>query len=117
MTLSQRIFSKIRRKLNKVSKVNTTLLSVSFNYDRADRELFESDQQRQWHNIEDLYRKLRSRCLLETPLPVKCSPKEWLTTRCRFYETNSLMRLLYLTESFRDSAKKFNAVAAAIHIK
>jgi hypothetical protein len=50
-------------------------------------------------------------------LPQSGIHKDWLKARVDLHVTTSLMRLLYLVESFVDSANKFNAVACAIHIK
>ena len=97
--------------------MNTILTAISFNYSGTDKALFKNDQERNWKNIEDFYIKLRSRCKDELRLSDGGTHKEWITQRVEIHMITSLMRLLYLTESFRDSSIKFNVAAVAIHIK
>ncbi len=97
--------------------MNTTPISIVFDYSDADKTLFKNDQDRHWKDIEEFYVKLRSRCKDELKLSDRGTHKEWITSRVEMHMVTSLMRLLYLTESFRDSTMKFNAAAAAIHIK
>jgi hypothetical protein len=97
--------------------VNTTLESISFDYSEADKTLFQNGQEVYWKEIEEFYIKLRARCKNELKISESGTHKEWITQRVEMHMVTSLMRLLYLTESFRDSSTKFNAAAAAIHVK
>ena len=97
--------------------MNTTPTSIFFNYSDADKVLFKNDQERHWKDIENFYIKLRARCKDELKLSDRGTHKEWITQRVEMHMVTSLMRLLYLVESFRDSAINFNVAAVAIHIK
>jgi hypothetical protein len=97
--------------------METILESITFDYSEADKKLFKNDQNKYWKEIENSYQKLRENCSDELKISEKGTHKQWTTQRVRLHATTSVMRLLYLTESFRDSSIKFNAPAAAIHIK
>ncbi|MEX0918486.1 MAG: hypothetical protein WDZ85_00740 [Candidatus Paceibacterota bacterium] len=97
--------------------MTTTLEVLSFEYSDEDVALFQNDQQRHWESIERYYPLLRLRCLDEIPTPIETSQREWITTRSNRLLTTSIMRLLYLAESFRDACLKFNGPATAIHAK
>lgn len=101
----------------KIRSVNTVLPSIAFNYSEADKALFQNDQERHWKDIEGFYVKLRGRCVDELKLSQGGTHKAWITQRVEMHMVTSLIRLLYLTESFRDAALKFNSAAAAVHIK
>jgi len=95
----------------------TTANSITFKYSEEDEKLFKDDQKQHWQDIEHFYQKLRERCLDEVRIPVSASHKAWISARVNLHITTSLMRLLYLTESFRDASINFNSVATAVHIK
>lgn len=95
----------------------TTLEAISFNYSEEDAKLFQNEQDRHWRNIEEKYLLLRNRCMEEIPTPVQTTQNIWVRTRTNRLLTTSIMRLLYLTESFRDSAIQFNAPATAVQVK
>lgn len=97
--------------------MNTTLDSVSFDYSDADKALFKNEQNTHWRDIEEYYVKLRARCVDELKISETGTHKAWITQRVEMHMVTSIMRLLYLTESFRDASLKFNGVAAAVHIK
>lgn len=97
--------------------MTTTLETLSFNYSNEDVTLFQNDQQRHWESIKKYYPLLRARCLEEIPTPVETNQGEWVTTRSNRLLTTSIMRLLYMGESFRDASIRFNGPAAAIHAK
>lgn len=95
----------------------TNLSSIQFNYCEADKKLFDDEHKRHWENIEDFYVKLKRKCLEKVEIPISTTHKRWITQRVNLHITTSLMRLLYLVESFCDASKRFNAVACAVHIK
>jgi len=97
--------------------MTTTLETLSFGYSDEDAALFQNDQQRYWDSIEEYYPLLRERCLDEIPTPTITNQREWVRTRTNRLLTTSIMRLLYLGESFRDASLKFNGPAAAVHAK
>ncbi len=97
--------------------MNTTLPSISFGYSEADKSLFHNDQERHWKDIEESYIKLRTRCKEELIISKEGTRKAWITQRVEMHMVTSLMRLLYLTESFKNAAMEFNSAAVAIHIK
>ena len=97
--------------------VQTNLDSIQFNYSDADKKLFDDEHKRHWKNIEDFYVKLKEKCLEKIEIPISATHKKWITQRVNLHITTSLMRLLYLVESFCDASKSFNSVACAIHIK
>lgn len=101
----------------KTEKIITNTESIKFDYHNEDVMLFNTNQKRHWKNIEEFYEKLRKRCLNEVEIPISASHKVWITARVNQHVTSSLMRLLYLTELYRDSAIKFNAVGCAANIK
>ena len=95
----------------------TNLDSIKFSYSEEDRKLFNDEHKRHWKNIEDLYVKLRGKCSEKIEIPISATHRRWITQRVNLNVTTSLMRLLYLVESFCDASKNFNSVAAAVHIK
>lgn len=97
--------------------MNTTLETLSFEYSDEDAALFQNDQRKHWESVERYYPLLRARCLEEIPTPIETNQREWVRTRANRLLTTSIMRLLYLGESFRDASLKFNGPAAAIHAK
>jgi len=97
--------------------MKTNPYKISFDYNYNDQIFFDEHQKRHWENIQKNYENLRSLCLDEIYIPVSASHKDWISARVSQHATTSLMRLLYLVESFRDATKNFNAVAAAVHIK
>ncbi|HSE34925.1 MAG TPA: hypothetical protein VLB83_02260, partial [Candidatus Paceibacterota bacterium] len=101
----------------KTENIYTNAESIKFNYSNEDLLLFNDDQKRHQKNIEEFYIKLRARCLSEVEIPISASHKVWITSRVNQHVTSSLMRLLYLAESYCDSALKFNAAGCAVTIK
>ena len=97
--------------------METTLATVRFSYPEDDRRLFTDDQKRHWQNIESMYPKLRARCLPSIQLPQSGAHNKWVAARVNLHATSSVMRLLYLTESFVDACLKFNSVTVATHVK
>lgn len=97
--------------------MNTTSESISFDYSDSDRALFKNGQEKHLKEIEKFYLEIRSKCTHTLTISKSGTHKEWVTQRVEMHMITSLMRLLYLTESFRDSALKFNAVAVAVHVK
>lgn len=91
--------------------------SIHFDFNENDSPLFTEDQQRHWKEIEDFYLKLLKRCRNNIEIPTSGTHKNWISQRVTLHVTTSLMRLLYLAESFCDASKKFNFVAAAVHVK
>src|SRR3989344_505010 len=96
---------------------NTNINSIAFDYGEEEQKLFNDDQKRHWKSIEGYYVKLKNRCLSEVTILESCSHKEWIQQRVGLHVTTSLMRLLYLAESFVQATKSFNAVASAAHVK
>lgn len=97
--------------------MNTTAATLVFNYSEADKSLFPNEQREHWDNIDKFYLKLRAYCRDELEITERGTHKAWVTQRVEMHMITSLIRLLYLTESFRDSAVNFNAPATAVHIK
>lgn len=97
--------------------ISTNINSISFSFSKKDRSLFDESQQQYWQDIEKFYTKLKKRCKNKIYLPQTGTHKEWVVSRIDYYTTPSLMRLLYLTEAFCDSAENFNAVSCASLIK
>lgn len=97
--------------------MKTTLEAIELNYSDADKALFENDQGRHWSRIEEYYSILRERCLDEIQMPLEATHRVWVTSRVNRLLVTSLMRLLYLGESFCDASLKFNAPSAAVHVK
>jgi len=97
--------------------MNTTLDSISFDYTESDKALFKNDQERYWKEISNSYVQLRSRCVDQLKILESGTHKEWIRQRVEVHMVTSIMRLLYLVESFRDSALKYNAAASAVQIK
>lgn len=97
--------------------MKTTLEKIEFNYAKEDKLLFKNDQDKHWENIETYYKKLRSLINPKLTLSEGGNHKNWIGERVRMHYSQSIIRLLYLTESFRNSALEFNSVASAVHIK
>ncbi len=97
--------------------MNTNSKIISFDYNLDDQKLFDEHQKRHWENIQRYYKSLGALCLDEVHIPISASHKDWISARVNQHATSSLMRLLYLAESFCDASKNFNSVTAAVHIK
>ncbi len=95
----------------------TNLDSIKFGYSEEDKALFDDLQRGYFENIPKNYLKLKEYCLPEVEVIQSGTHKEWIRARMNLYITTSVMRLLYLTESFVDASEKFNAVTVAVHIK
>jgi hypothetical protein len=91
--------------------------SIIFNFSEEDKKLFGTNQKKYWENIQNFYIKLKAHCLNEIKIPISGSHKEWITARINLYTTTSLMRLLYLSESFCEASKEFNSVSCAVFVK
>lgn len=91
--------------------------SIRFDYSNEEITLFNEDQKRHLENIEGMYPKLLARCHNNIEIPKSRTHKYWISQRVKLHIVTSLMRLLYLTESFRDASKQFNFVAAAVLVK
>lgn len=97
--------------------MNTTSEYIPFNYSDADKALFQNGQDKHWETIEAYYVKLRALCRDELKIQTEGTHKAWVTQRVEMHMVTSIIRLLYLTESFKDACLSFNAPAAAIHVK
>lgn len=97
--------------------MNTNIESIAFDYSESDKAKFQNGQDIYWKNIEESYQKILLKCNDSLKISNSGTHKEWVSQRVKLHMTTSLMRLLYLTESFRDSAVKFNIVSAAVHNK
>jgi hypothetical protein len=91
--------------------------SILFGYSEADKALFQNDQERHWKDIEQFYIKIKNRCVDELKISPSGTHKSWVKQRVEMHMVTSLIRMLYLVESFKEASLNFNAVAAAIHIK
>lgn len=96
---------------------NTLADTIAFNFDENDTKRFDEDQRISWGNIEKHYQDLKQKCLDDVKIPATGTHKEWIKSRVKLHETTSLVRLLYLVESFCDNTLKFNSVAAAANVK
>ncbi len=96
--------------------MTTTLETIKFDYG-DDSALFNDSQKDYWAHIESFYSDLRALCLDEVDVIESGTHKEWVRARINLHITTSLMRLLYLAESFVQTAKTFNATASAVHVK
>lgn len=97
--------------------MSTTKGTISFNYSAEDAALFQNGQEEYWRTIEENYLQLRSRCLDEIPTPIMTNHKEWIDSRVNRLLTTSIIRMLYLAESFCEACNNFNAQSASIHVK
>lgn len=95
----------------------TNLDSIKFGYSEEDKALFDDLQRGYFGNIPKNYLKLKEYCLPEIEVIQSGTHKEWIRARMNLYVTTSIMRLLYLTESFTEASENFNTVTAAVHIK
>ncbi len=95
----------------------TNLDSIKFGYSEEDKALFDDVQRGYFDNIPKNYLKLKAYCFPEVEMLQSGTHKEWIRSRIKLYVTTSVMRLLYLTESFTNASENFNAVTAAIHTK
>lgn len=98
-----------------MTKINVNPLV--FNYSDEDIKLFDSKQHAHWKSIEDFYLKLNNECLSEIRLPQVCPSQEWVVSRVHLHVSQSLLRLLNLTEAFCNASKEFNIMSAAALIK
>jgi len=80
-------------------------------------KFFNSDQKVSLKNIEKYYSELHKRCVREIYKPIEATHKEWISARVLLHVNTSLMRLLYLTETFYHSLKKFNSASVGVLIK
>ena len=83
---------------------------IKFSFSKEDKKLFKPEQKKHLKNIEKYYLKLYGRCIKKIPTPIEATHKEWITARINLHSNTSVMRLLYLTETFCYSSKKFNSV-------
>jgi hypothetical protein len=97
--------------------MSTTSETINFNYSKEDAALFQNDQELHWRKTEEYYILLRGRCVDEIPTPIEATHKVWVTSRVNRLLVTSIMRLLYLAESFQDASLKFNAPSVAVHVK
>jgi hypothetical protein len=95
----------------------TNINKIKFNYSEKDKKLFSENQLEDFDTIPKHYLKLKNHCLSEVEIIQSGTHKEWIRCRVNLHVTTSLMRLLYLTESFVDASNNFNIVSAAVHIK
>lgn len=93
------------------------LSSIKFGYSKEDLILFDDIQRGYFDNISKNYLKLKEYCLPEVEVIQSGTHKEWIRSRMNLYITTSVVRLLYLTESFAEASVNFNAVTVAVHIK
>ncbi len=91
--------------------------SIVFNFSKQDSQLFDVRQREDWIHIEKFYKKIQKYCLAKVIIPTTGSHKEWITARVKLHVSTSIMRLLYLTESFCDTSKTFNSAGSAVLIK
>jgi len=97
--------------------MQTNLDRVVFDYSETERKLFDPKQYKYWDNIEKNYFKIKEQIVSEVNLPQSCSHKEWITSRVHLNVSQSLMRLLYLTEEFCNASNTFNSASSAALIK
>lgn len=90
---------------------------IAFRFNKVDRKLFDKIQKEHWRTIEKEYKKLKQRCQKKIFVPVEATQKNWITARVNLHATESVMRLLYLTEAFCETSKKFNGAASAVLLK
>lgn len=90
---------------------------ISFEYSDADRKLFGPKQINDMESIKKCYSDLFRKIKVKNILPVEATHKEWITSRVHLHANTSIMRLLYLTEAFCQSANSFNSVSIAANIK
>lgn len=95
----------------------TTQETINFNYSPEDVKLFKNNQEVNWRAIENSYIQIRLRCMGEIIMPSTASHKVWIEARVNRLLVTSIMRLLYLGESFQDTSLKFNAPSTAVHVK
>ncbi len=95
----------------------TTIDKIKFGYSPEEKALFDDHQREYFNNIEKNYLKLKDYCLPEVDIVISATHKEWIKARIDLYVTTSIMRLLYLTETFTEASTSFNAVTVAVHIK
>ncbi len=91
--------------------------TIKFHYTEEDFKAFSENQKRDIKMVENFYSKLKIRCLEKIEIIPSGTHKEWIRARADMHLTTSIMRLLYLTESFCNSSENFNSVASAAHIK
>lgn len=91
--------------------------TISFSFSDEDLKLFNKNQKEDWKNIEKYYTNLSKRLIKKVELLNKGTEKEWIASRVNLHRAPSLMRLLYLTETFCESTLNFNSVSCAMTIK
>ncbi len=97
--------------------MDTNPNNIRFNFSEADEALFDEQQRLHLRSIEENYIELKKYLLPEIEIIQSGTHKEWIRARINSYITTSLMRLLYLTESFTEASSSFNAVTSAVHVK
>jgi hypothetical protein len=97
--------------------MNTNKDSIAFDFSVEDRKIFNDEQREDWDQIESSYEDLKKLCQTKIDIPITGSHKEWIAARVNLHVTPSIMRLLYLTESFCDATAEFNSVTSAVLIK
>ena len=97
--------------------VDTNPNNIRFSFSEADEALFDEQQRLHLKSIEENYVELKKYILPEIEIIQSGTHKEWIRARMNSYITTSLMRLLYLTESFTGASTSFNAVTSAVHVK
>ncbi len=95
----------------------TNINNIKFEYSPEELELFSSDQREFLNRIEIYYAEIKKKCRDNIKIVITGTHKEWITARVNLHVNTSLIRLLYLTESFCDASNKFNSVAVASHLK
>lgn len=90
---------------------------IKFHFSKEDRKKIKFEQKEYLTHIEEIYFLLNKRCLNQISVPVTGTHKEWIKSRVYLHSNASVMRLLYLTESFCDASKKFNSVSVASLLK
>jgi hypothetical protein len=105
-----------RVRIDRLHVMNTTSPSVKL-YSKKVRKLFPEDQQEYFSSIEINYQLLQEQCVEKIELPQSGTHKNWVKSRVKMHTNSAIMRLLYLTESFCQSAISFNGAACANTVK
>ena len=91
--------------------------SIKFTFNKTDKKLFSTEQKDDFKEIEKYYSKLHARLEEKICISDNGTHKQWITERVKLHINTSIIRLLYLTEAFCNSAKHFNSVATGSLIK
>lgn len=97
--------------------MQTNISSINFDYSERDKKLFQPETHKHWENISKDYNILRKKRIKKIDLVQSGSHKDWITSRVNLHVSQSLFRMLYLVEEFRNSTVSFNSVAGAALIK